>query len=147
MFFRRAKAHENTFAEYLTRVRKAGFTVETTQKGAKVSRQGVAAVLEDVAGTHPKVSERAGCVMGNEIATLVDGGFQKFLQTPTGLKRPALAGDLKAIHAFQEDLREAVGIPSLYNESLGTVSNQYIYDRVEDRDQDNVKAAWKVKTS
>ncbi len=146
MFFRRAKAHEDTFAEYLTKVGQAGFTVETTGKGAKVTRDGVAAVLENVEGGHPRVAERAGRVMGNEIATLVDGGFQKFLQTPSGLKRPALAGDLKAIHEFQEDLREAVGITSLYNESLGTVSNQYIYDRVEERDQDNLKAPWKIKT-
>jgi len=146
MFFRRAKAHEDTFAEYLTKVRQAGFDVEMTAKGAKVSRDGVAAVLENVEGSHPRVSERAGRVMGHEIATLVDGGFQKFLQTLSGLRRPALAGDLKAIHAFQEDLREAVGITSLYNESLGTVSNQYIYDRVEERDQDNLKAPCKIKT-
>lgn len=146
MFFRRAKVHEASFAEYLTRVRKAGFSVEVNGSRAKVERAGVVAVLEDVAGTHPRVAERAGAVMGTEIATLVDGGFQKFLQTPTGKKRPAQAADLKAIHAFQEDLREAVGIPSLYNESLGTVSNQYIYDRVEQRDQSGAKAAWKIAT-
>lgn len=146
MFFRRAKAHHASFAEYLTRARDAGFTVESTTNRAKISRNGVAAVLEDDGSQHPRIAERAGVAMGDEIATLVDGGFQKFLQTPSGKKRPALAGDLRAIHEFQEDLREAVDIPSLYNESLGTVSNQYIYDRVEERDQEKPKAAWKIVT-
>jgi len=72
--------------------------------------------------------------MGQEIASLVDGGFQKFMATPLGKKRPALAPDLVLIHSFQEDLREALGLTSLYNESLGTVSNKYLYDRVVDRD-------------
>jgi len=146
MFFRRAKIHECTFTEYLNKARQEGFTVDVTGPRAKISRAGVGAVLEDVAGTHPRIAERAGRVVGEEIATLVDGGFQKFLQTPSGKRQPALASDLKAIHAFQEDLRDAVGIPSLYNESLGTVSNQYIYDRVEERDQDKPKAAWKIAT-
>ena len=65
----------------------------------------------------------------------MDGGFQKFFLTPHGTRKPALAHELKAVQEFQEDLREAMGLVSLYNESLGTVSNQYIYDRVEGRDK------------
>ncbi len=146
MFFRRATAPKTGFAEYLTRARQAGFTVDAISAGkAKLSRGGIAAELEDVPGQHPKFSVRAGVVVGTEIATLVDGGFQKFLETPSGLRKPALASDLKAIHEFEEDLREAVGIDSLYNQSLGTVSNQYIYDRVEERDQDKPKAPWKIR--
>ena len=86
MFFRHAKTVQASFAEYLTRARKAGFTVETIGSKAKISRNGLAAVLEDVAGQHPRVGERAGVLMDGEIATLVDGGFQKFLQTPSGKK-------------------------------------------------------------
>ena len=48
---------------------------------------------------------------------------------------PALAEELKAVHNFQEGLREAMGLTSLYNEGLGTVSNKYLYDRVEGRDE------------
>jgi hypothetical protein len=54
--------------------------------------------------------------------------------TPSGKRKPALAEELTAIQNFQEDLREAFGLTSLYNESLGTVSNKYLYDRVEGRD-------------
>ena len=65
----------------------------------------------------------------------MDGGYQKFFRTPGGKKRPALADDLKALHDFEEDLKEAFGQTSLYNESLGTVSTLYQYDRVKDRDR------------
>ena len=80
--------------------------------------------------------------MGDEIGTLVDGGYQKFFRTPSGKRKPALAEELKAIQNFQEDLREALGLTSLYNESLGTVSNQYMYDRVEGRDKGPSHKPW-----
>jgi hypothetical protein len=38
-------------------------------------------------------------------------------------------------------------LPSLYNESLGTVSEAYQYDRIEDRDKpavDRPKRPWEV---
>ena len=76
---------------------------------------------------------------GQEIAGLVDGGFQKFMATPLGKRRPALAADLTLIHDFQEDLREAMGLTSLYNESLGTVSDSYRYDRIVNRDEPETK--------
>jgi len=90
------------------------------------------------------VTEKAGVLMGDEIASLVDGGFQKFLQTGSGARQPALAPHLKAIHEFQEDLRAALGLVSLYNESLGSVSNLYLYDRVEARDSDRPKKPWEL---
>ena len=84
----------------------------------------------------------AGMEMGGEIGALVDGGFQKFFRTPAGKNRPALADDLKALHEFEEDLREALGQESYYNQSLGTVSTLYLYDRVKDRDGGVPKRVW-----
>ena len=147
MFFRTRTPRKLAFNDYLDQARAAGFNVDQQSGGSvKIARNGIAAVVQDVPGCPPKIVHRAGVIMGAEIATLVDGGYQKFLQTPTGKRRPALANDLKAIHAFQEDLRESLGLISLYNESLGTVSNQYIYDRVEERDVDEPKEAWKIPT-
>jgi hypothetical protein len=80
--------------------------------------------------------------MGGEIGVLVDGGFQKFFRTPSGRRKPALAGELRAIHDFDEDLKEALGLESYYNESLGTVSTFYLYDRVKDRDRGVPKRIW-----
>jgi len=58
---------------------------------------------------------------------------------------PATAEHLKALQSFTEELKEALGLPSLYNESLGTVSEAYHYDRVEGRDKaavDRPKRPW-----
>ncbi len=123
-------------------LRKAGFAISAAPGGrVMVLRDAVAAVLENNAGT-PKVAERAGILMAGGIGKLVDGGFQKFFLAPDGRKKPALASELKAIHAFEEDLREALGLVSLYNQSLGTVSTQYLYDRVKDRDRGVPKRPW-----
>jgi hypothetical protein len=74
-----------------------------------------------------------GNLINGEIAKLVDRGYQKFLKTSKS-EIPATAEHLKALHAFSEELKEAIGLTSLYNESLGSVSEAYTYDRVKDRD-------------
>ena len=74
-----------------------------------------------------------GNLIGGEIAKLVDRGYQKFLKTSKS-EISATAEHLKALHSFSEELKEAIGATSLYNESLGSVSEAYTYDRVKDRD-------------
>ena len=81
-----------------------------------------------------KIFAYPGYLVGSEIAKLVNRGYQQFLKT-TKTEVPATADHLKALHQFTEELKEAIGAPSLYNESLGTVSDSYAYDRVEQRDQ------------
>jgi hypothetical protein len=142
MFFRRERPKQITFDQRMDDLLKAGFAVSAAPAGrVMVSRGGVAAALENNAG-EPRVVERAGILMPGGIGKLVDGGFQKFFLAPDGRKKPALASELKAIHTFEEDLREALGLISLYNESLGTVSTQYLYDRVKDRDRGVPKRPW-----
>ena len=135
MFFRRERPKEITFEDRMQELRKAGFAVKPVDGRVMVTRDCYAVVLEDVPGGLPRIAERAGILMAGGIGKLVDGGYQKFFLAPDGKKKPALAPELKGIHAFQEDLREALGLESLYNESLGTVSTQYLYDRVKDRDR------------
>jgi hypothetical protein len=77
--------------------------------------------------------EKPGFVVGGEVGTLLDKGFQKFWKTRK-LEVPATADSLRGVHRFAEELREIVGEPSLYNESLGTTSDSYMYDRVKGRD-------------
>jgi len=142
MFFRRERPKQITFDQRLDALRKAGFTVNPAPGGrVMVTRDGCAAALENHAGS-PRVAERVGLLMAGGIGKLVDGGFQKFFLAPDGRKKPALADELKAIHAFEEDLSEALGLVTLYNESLGTVSTQYLYDRVKDRDRGVPKRPW-----
>jgi len=64
------------------------------------------AVIEDLGGGKVAIG-KPGVLVGNEIAELVNAGYQMFLRTPAGRECPALAPHLKTLHAFDEDLREA----------------------------------------
>src|SRR6266571_2859028 len=87
-----------------------------------------------------KIFAYPGYLVGSEIAKLVNRGYQQFLKT-TKTEVPATADHLKALHQFTEELKEAIGAPSLYNESLGTVSESYAYDRIEQRDKPEASRA------
>ena len=132
MFFRRERIKNATFAERMENLRKAGLTVTPLAGGTvRASRETCAVDLKEEDG---KVcAGRAGILMGDEIGALVDGGYQKFFRTPGGKNKPALADELKALHDFEEDFKEALGQEMLYNESLGTTSDVYEYDRVKGR--------------
>jgi hypothetical protein len=141
MFFRRERKKTPTFADRLENLRRAGFTLTPVAGDAmRAARGPYAADLRDAEG-HAE-SSGAGVLMGEEIGALVDGGYQKFFRTPGGRQRPALAEDLKGLHEFEEDLKEGLGQESYYNQSLGTVSTLYLYDRVKDRDRGVPKRAW-----
>lgn len=142
MFFRREKPPVFTFANRLDQLKQAGYSVVNEAGGrARVSSQaGCAAVLEEVDG---KIQiGKSGFLRGAEIAHLVSGGYQMFLRTPSGKTEAAQASQLKALHAFDEDLREVIGVTSLYNEGLGTTSEEHLYDRVVSRDQGVPKRPW-----
>ena len=142
MFFRRKTPLVPTFSERLDQLRKAGFAVAAADGGVvRVSRGGCAADLTDEGG-HAKSPAPVGVEMGPEIGALVDGGYQKFFRTPSGRQKPATADELQALHAFEEDLYQALGQESYYNVSLGTVSTFYLYDRLKDRDQGVPKRVW-----
>jgi hypothetical protein len=49
------------------------------------------------------------------------------------LEIPATADILRALHSFEDQLKEAVGAMVLYNEALGTTSDRYDYDRIKGR--------------
>jgi len=142
MFFRRQRHTEPTPQDHLDNLKRAGFTVATRPDGAvEVSKGASAIVLREVQGKL-RPAQLAGIRAGNEIANLVDGGYQKFFRTPSGKTQPALAPELKELHEFEEDLNQGLGLVSLYNESLGTVSTYYLYDRVKDRDAGVPARVW-----
>src|ERR1700682_1584703 len=145
MFFRRVTPHEPSFTERLENLKNLGFTIDfPDSRHAMVSRAGIGAMVEDKAGQRPYVN-RAGLVLDHEIGLLVNAGYQMFWRTPSGRRVPAQASQLKALHNFEEDLKEGLGLPSLYNESLGTTSDLHLYDRVEHRDQGDAHKPWSGK--
>jgi len=142
MFFRREHAKSPTFPERLETLRHAGFAIAPMAGGVvRASRGNCAVDLKDENGA-VALAGPAGMARGSEIGALVDGGFQKFFETPSGGKKPALADELKTLHDFEEDLKEGLGQESYYNESLGTVSTFYLYDRMKDRDRGGPKRVW-----
>jgi len=106
-----------------------------------VTRDGCGAIAEDLGDGKMGIG-KAGVLVGGEIALLIHGGYQMFLRTPSGKEVPALATHLKTLHAFDEDLREGLGMTTLYNLALGTVCDDHLYDRVEDRDAGPQHYAW-----
>jgi hypothetical protein len=130
MLFRRKPPAEPVFADRLDALRQSGFeTVPQPDGRVMVRKHGCAAMIAD--GRPPRI-ERAGWGMGDRVAQLIDGGYQKFWASGDR-QVPALASQLQALHEFEEDLRQALGLESLYNTSLGTVNDLHNYDRLEGR--------------
>ena len=131
MFFRRTTPHTPTFDERIANLKQFKFEAKRETSGrVRVTRGGCAAIVEDAGDGAVKIG-KAGVLIGDEIGMLVSRGYQMFLRTPSGKEIPALADQLKKLHAFDEDLREGLGLTSLYNLSLGTTSDDHLYDRVE----------------
>lgn len=147
MFFRRPARHTLTFDERLANLKPYKFEIARETGGkARVTRGGCGAIVEDQGNGAVHIG-KAGVLIGNEIGVLVSRGYQMFLRTPSGREIPALAGHLHTLHDFDEDLREGLGLISLYNLSLGTTSADHLYDRVEDRDEAPHKHPWEKKNA
>ena len=141
MFFRRERPREISFDDRIAELRKQGFIADSIGAGkVRVSRNGCAALVSS--GAEGAEVGMNGILVGSEIGILVDGGYQKFFQTPDGHKYPALAPHLTALHAFMEDLYETMGMESYYNQSLGTTCESHMYDRVKDRDRGEPHRVW-----
>jgi hypothetical protein len=129
-----------SFDEVLAKLGNERFDVAAASEGAnraagayRVSKYGAAAEIAPGAKGDPaRLLARPGWLLGGEIARLVDRGYQKFVKT-SRLEVPATADMLRALHRFEEELNEAAGVLTLYNEALGTTSDKYLYDRVAGR--------------
>jgi hypothetical protein len=134
------KIPQRTFNDVLSILGSQRFDVAPAQEGAKrtpnafqVRKYGCAAEIAAAPDGTVEVLARPGWLLNGEIARLLDRGYQKFIKTAK-VEIPATADHLRAIHSFSEELNEATGATSLYNESLGTTSNVYNYDRVKGRE-------------
>jgi len=108
--------------------------------GALVTKHGVGAVVVAAPETADTEDDAAvafavppGVLVRGEVSRLLDRGYQKFIKT-SQYELPATASQLQAIHTFSEELKQLTGTISLYNESLGTTSDVYRYDRLMGRE-------------
>ncbi len=139
------KSHDPNFDQTLEILRAHAFEVApyaAIAGGVLVSKHGAGAVLVAAQSEHAPAAfaERPGALLGGEVARLVDRGYQKFIKT-SQCEIPASASQLQGIHLFSEELKQLTGGISLYNESLGTTSDVYDYDRLQGREAVEAAAA------
>ena len=138
-----------TYEEALAHLRENGFDV-TDAPGMNgrvfLRKYNVSAAIQKTDDDGVKIFAYPGYLIGSEISKLVNRGYQQFLKN-SKTEVPATADHLKALQSFTEELKDGLGLPSLYNESLGSVSESYHYDRVQDNDKAPVnrpKRPWEV---
>jgi hypothetical protein len=134
------KSPQRSFNDVLSLLGGQRFDVAPAQEGAKrtpnafqVRKYGCAAEIAPAPDGSVLMLSYPGWLLNGEISRLLDKGYQKFLKS-SRLEIPATADKLRAIHEFSEELKEATGATSLYNEALGTTSDVYMYDRVKGRE-------------
>ncbi|HET6180109.1 MAG TPA: hypothetical protein VFE61_24525 [Candidatus Sulfotelmatobacter sp.] len=138
-----------TYEEALAWLRDNGFDITDapgTNGRAFLRKYNVSAAIQRTPDDQVKIFAYPGYLIGSEISKLVNRGYQQFLKT-SKTEVPATADHLKALQNFAEEMKVALGLPSLYNESLGTVSESYHYDRIVDRDKavvDRPKRPWET---
>jgi hypothetical protein len=141
---------QRTYEDAVNWLREHGFDLieaPGTQGRVFLRKYNVSAAIQKDGDDGVKIFAYPGYLIGSEISKLVNKGYQQFLKTSKN-EVPATADHLKALQQFTEELKEGLGLPSLYNESLGTVSEAYQYDRIVDRDKPETarpKRPWQVK--
>ncbi|MGA3196368.1 MAG: hypothetical protein ABSD39_15310 [Terriglobales bacterium] len=131
------KVEQRTYEDAVAWLREHGFDLieaPGTQARVFLKKYGCSAAIQKTEDGGVKIFAYPGYLVGSEISKLVNRGYQQFLKTAK-TEIPATADHLKALQQFTEELKEGLGLPSLYNESLGTVSETYQYDRIKDRDE------------
>jgi hypothetical protein len=130
------KSRKPSFDQTLETLRAHSFDVAPTTEvtgGILVSKHGAGAVLVASAKGEAALAVAPGVLAGGHVARLLDRGHQKFIKT-NQFELPATASQLHAIHRFSEELKQLTGDIDLYNESLGTTSDLYLYDRLKGRE-------------
>ncbi len=133
MFFRKVKPRRPAFPEVLAAAEESGFLLRPRDGSGSIAIRGRCAAQIGQTTEDGIRIEHAGITVGAEIAKLVHRGYQTVWRWPSRAEEAARADQLADLHEFLEDLRAALGIPSLYNESLGTVNAIHDYDRLAER--------------
>ena len=110
-----------------------GFSVGSTRGVVRVEKYGSGAEFRQDPDGRFQMTILPSIMLNGQFTRLWDAGYQKFLLTDDGIKVPALADHLANLRKFNEELRTALGVPTFYNEALGSVSQLSVYDRVKGR--------------
>jgi len=136
------KVEQRSYEDAVNWLRDHGFDLieaPGTQSRVFFKKYNVSAAIQKNGGEGVKIFAYPGYLVGSEISKLVNKGYQQVLKTSKA--------EIAATADHLKEMKEALSLPSLYNESLGTVSEAYQYDRVEDRDKpgpERPKRPWEV---
>jgi hypothetical protein len=110
-----------------------GFGVRSTGGVTRVENHGCAAELRKTPQGDYQMTLLPSILLHGVFARLWDAGYQKFWLTDDGRKFPALSAQLAGLRRFNEELRAALGVPTYYNEAIGSTCHVSTYDRVKGR--------------
>jgi hypothetical protein len=113
-----------------------GFTVRSTGGVVRLEKYGCGAELRKMPDGRYQMTELPAVMKLGQFTRLWDAGYQKFLLSSEGRKFPAAAQDLSNLRRFNEELRTFLGVPTYYNEALGSTCHVSVYDRVKGRPGD-----------
>jgi hypothetical protein len=113
-----------------------GFLVRSSGGVVRIGRHSCGAELRKTPEGHFQMTEMPCIMMQGQFTRLWDAGYQKFLITHDTKKFPVRVEQLKALRLFNEELRTALGVPTYYNEALGSTCHVTMYDRVKGRPGD-----------
>jgi hypothetical protein len=124
------------YDEAVALLRNDGFDVQSAPGAANrvvVTKYNCSAAIERNAKGGVAISTYPGPVIAGETGKLVHKGYQQVFKT-SNLEVAATADRLKQLAQFTNELKRGIGSLTLWNESLGTVSEDYLYDRLKSRD-------------
>jgi len=113
-----------------------GFQVSRTRGVVRVEKYGSGVEFRHVPGGRFQMTILPTVLIDGQFTRLWDAGYQKFFITDEGRKIPALAEQLENMRKFNDELRSALGVPTYYNEALGSTCQVTEYDRVQGRPGD-----------
>jgi hypothetical protein len=123
-----------------------GFQVSSTRGVMRVEKYGCGAEFRRMPDGKYQLTILPTVMLDGQFTRLWDAGYQKFLITDERRKVPALAKQLQHMRQFNEELRSALGVPTYYNEALGSTCQISTYDRVSGRPGDVPDKSVGVKT-
>ena len=123
-----------------------GFQVSSTRGVMRVQKYNCGAELRRMPDGKYQMTILPTIMLDGQFTRLWDAGYQKFLITDERHKIPARAKQLVQMRQFNEELRSALGVPTYYNEALGSTCQIATYDRVAGRPGDVPDKSVGVKT-
>ncbi|HKS80008.1 MAG TPA: hypothetical protein VJR23_00755 [Candidatus Acidoferrales bacterium] len=110
-----------------------GFLVRNSGGVVRIEKFGCGAELRKMPEGVFQMTIIPSIMLQGQFTRLWDAGYQKFLLTTEGKKFAIRVEQLGELRRFNEELRTALGVPTYYNEALGSTCHFSVYDRVKGR--------------